>query len=398
MTWIKLKRACTAWVVSINLNRRRQQPFYGALDHTNTFPSLRILKTNFLNPQRRIPSIAFPFVSKQGCRLGPDRCPHRGCAETKRVLLHVKTCAAGLNVCCPENYRGCEQAKKLLAHYRRCKDLRARSRNLKQQPYVCLVCSLMARHARSLLEGNLQKSSMSKTERWRARIIDAKQPSEHRDQLGIKIKTAKKVDGENSLMPPPPPRLPREQPKIGKGSCTISSLMNQLSTSASFESHFIASTSSNQNSSSSRGANDDDDPFLGTPPRHRILMQRRIESVAAVAAPRFLAKTAPTDPSVLGKSYDSSRKSYFPDELSRSHHVAKKRSMSIQEYKVSEPNSTTPSIHLESRRSSSCGSLSRLFEAGDCGTIEEEDSVHGEHIDSKESSSAIFQLTEEMET
>ena len=59
---------------------------------------------------------------------------------------------------CPTNHRGCDQGRKLLAHYKRCKSIRAKQvgqssfRRDGAQQHVCLVCNLMARQARSVLE------------------------------------------------------------------------------------------------------------------------------------------------------------------------------------------------------------------------------------------------------
>ena len=124
-----------------------------------------------------------------------QRCPHAGCQEAKLLHLHLKTCNAGGNNNsssnssssingngggeCPMMYHGCEQSRKLLAHYRRCRTLRSRlatgsnapsmmsgnsssnnsSSSTKQQSasstlssHHCLVCSLVARQARTMLE------------------------------------------------------------------------------------------------------------------------------------------------------------------------------------------------------------------------------------------------------
>lgn len=94
----------------------------------------------------------------KSCRLGFDRCTHAGCADAKRVHLHLKTCPAGHDFPCPTGYEGCLQARKLLAHYRRCRNIRARqvtSPSHKGQ-HVCLICSMVARQARSLLDSNMQ--------------------------------------------------------------------------------------------------------------------------------------------------------------------------------------------------------------------------------------------------
>lgn len=99
------------------------------------------------------------LVLSQNCALA-SACPHAGCQEAKLLHLHLKTCAVGNGVAsCPTNYHGCEQARKLLAHYRRCRMLRSRqagqlSASSRREPVQqhCLVCSLVARQARSMLE------------------------------------------------------------------------------------------------------------------------------------------------------------------------------------------------------------------------------------------------------
>lgn len=72
------------------------------------------------------------------------------------MYLHLKTCSAGVVEPCPTGHKGCQDARKLLAHYRRCRDIRARQSNLpapaRAQHHVCLVCSLVARHAKFTLD------------------------------------------------------------------------------------------------------------------------------------------------------------------------------------------------------------------------------------------------------
>jgi len=75
------------------------------------------------------------------------------------MYLHHKTCPARLLEPCPTQHKGCQDSRKLLAHYRRCRDIRARqSQNPtatnKSQQHVCLVCSLVARHAKFTLDRN----------------------------------------------------------------------------------------------------------------------------------------------------------------------------------------------------------------------------------------------------
>ena len=72
------------------------------------------------------------------------------------MYLHLKTCSAVLLEPCPSSHPGCQDARKLLAHYRRCRDIRARQAqnpaSKSQHQHVCLVCSLVARHAKFSLD------------------------------------------------------------------------------------------------------------------------------------------------------------------------------------------------------------------------------------------------------
>jgi TAZ zinc finger len=83
-------------------------------------------------------------------------CSHVGCPEAKLMYLHLKTCSAVLLEPCPSQHQGCQDARKLLAHYRRCRDIRARQAqnpsSARSQQHVCLVCSLVARHAKFTLD------------------------------------------------------------------------------------------------------------------------------------------------------------------------------------------------------------------------------------------------------
>eukprot|EP00559_Dactyliosolen_fragilissimus_P005005 CAMPEP_0184872370 /NCGR_PEP_ID=MMETSP0580-20130426/41255_1 /TAXON_ID=1118495 /ORGANISM="Dactyliosolen fragilissimus" /LENGTH=491 /DNA_ID=CAMNT_0027375165 /DNA_START=406 /DNA_END=1881 /DNA_ORIENTATION=+ len=106
---------------------------------------------------KRAAASLWMLIHAQTCNLRAESCPHKGCSETKRLLLHLKTCpATNPDSKCLTGYHGCYQARKLLHHHQRCREIRARqrqSRSNKHQPHFCLVCSLMARHARSVLEG-----------------------------------------------------------------------------------------------------------------------------------------------------------------------------------------------------------------------------------------------------
>jgi len=102
------------------------------------------------------------ILHAQSCQI--TICPHVGCETTKSLLLHVKECSAGTgDFQCPDNYHGCYPARKLLNHYRRCREIRIRqirSRIGRKQSHSCLVCSLTARYAKTVLENrNLSVSS-----------------------------------------------------------------------------------------------------------------------------------------------------------------------------------------------------------------------------------------------
>mmetsp|Transcript_7227 Transcript_7227/g.15610 ORF Transcript_7227/g.15610 Transcript_7227/m.15610 type:complete len:367 (+) Transcript_7227:239-1339(+) len=106
------------------------------------------------------------LLHAKNCRLGVDRCSHPGCSEAKMMYLHHKTCSAEHVEPCPTQHKGCQDARKLLAHYRRCRDIRARqSQNPKnrQQQHVCLVCSLVARHAKFTLDRTASHASKNGT-------------------------------------------------------------------------------------------------------------------------------------------------------------------------------------------------------------------------------------------
>lgn len=278
-------------------------------------------------------SISPHLYDAQNCRLGPDRCTHKGCPDTKRLLLHIKTCplassspGGGGNVYgCKE--KGCDSARKLLNHYKRCRDARAQqaAQSKTAKPRVCLVCSLMARHAKTFVDSTCKKVSadVSKTERWRARIqqqqgqsktvsfsstpmrqstsFDEMKTFEQPDAINVPATIVPKPttgilrSASSQMMPPPPPRPPR----AGRAHQVPSEISKQLSSSApATPSHFLASS-----------------PLFETPPSQHVLMQQRIEDVAAsVAAPPFSSVEA----SALGKSYDSSR-NHFPASMATRH-------------------------------------------------------------------------------
>lgn len=109
------------------------------------------------------------LLHAKNCRLGVDRCSHPGCSEAKLMYLHHKTCSAQSVEACPTQHKGCQDARKLLAHYRRCRDIRARqsqSPNGKSRQHVCLVCSLVARHAKFTLDRCVSASKNGTTSHY----------------------------------------------------------------------------------------------------------------------------------------------------------------------------------------------------------------------------------------
>lgn len=163
------------------------------------------------------------IAQRQNCRLTEDKCPHRGCADTKRLLIHVKTCPAGPGVPCPTRCKGCNETRKLLAHYRRCKDMRAKKRrsgSQSQQPdQSCLVCSLMARYAKGMLDRTNKRSSSPKNTTTAVAMslsssFDGRfkldRGSAKCDKIQARVKSSlspiKNRTPSMTLMPPPPPR------------------------------------------------------------------------------------------------------------------------------------------------------------------------------------------------
>lgn len=110
------------------------------------------------------------LLHAKNCRLGADRCPHPGCSEAKMMYLHHKTCSAKGVGPCPTKHKGCQDARKLLAHYRRCREIRAKQSQMtnskNRQQHVCLVCSLVARHAKFTLDRCVTASKNGKSSHY----------------------------------------------------------------------------------------------------------------------------------------------------------------------------------------------------------------------------------------
>jgi hypothetical protein len=123
--------------------------------------------------------------------------------------LHLKTCPANCSVnkseACPSHCNGCEQARQLLNHYRRCRGERARQGCRKESQH-CLICSLVARQAKSMLGkdkmGQSSSSSRSSSSSSSSSMISV-------FNKDMTLGDAAMMSGPSpSLhnMPPPPPR------------------------------------------------------------------------------------------------------------------------------------------------------------------------------------------------
>lgn len=153
----------------------------------------------------------FLFVT-QNCVLGHNHCPYSGCQEAKRLHLHLKTCPANCaavtkSEACPSCYNGCEQARQLLNHYRRCRGERARGGRKESSPH-CLICSLVARQAKSMLGGGGGKmgrlSSSAGSSSSTSSMISVMTTTKD-----MTLSDAAMMSGPSPScihMPPPPPR------------------------------------------------------------------------------------------------------------------------------------------------------------------------------------------------
>mmetsp|Transcript_31929 Transcript_31929/g.95614 ORF Transcript_31929/g.95614 Transcript_31929/m.95614 type:complete len:477 (-) Transcript_31929:108-1538(-) len=262
------------------------------------------------------------IIHAQNCRLSGKCCPHRGCEDTKRLLLHVKSCPAGPGFNCPEGFNGCLQAKKLLSHYRRCRDIRARQarqppakRLLRQQQHSCLVCSLMARHARTVLDasGKAIPSSICISSNKETKRAEHPIPHKYRDQCSSSGDEQHSSSPSIQAMPPPPPRLPHQ---LNQHSRTLNEVSPSIRLSSPIPSLDTADHISTTDQSASISTHRLGYTHGGgqiqlcfTPPSQSVLQQKRITDVAAATASSPIGSTV--DPSLLGKSIDSSKSSFL---------------------------------------------------------------------------------------
>eukprot|EP00816_Leptocylindrus_hargravesii_P013457 CAMPEP_0196825910 /NCGR_PEP_ID=MMETSP1362-20130617/93331_1 /TAXON_ID=163516 /ORGANISM="Leptocylindrus danicus, Strain CCMP1856" /LENGTH=159 /DNA_ID=CAMNT_0042206419 /DNA_START=456 /DNA_END=935 /DNA_ORIENTATION=+ len=112
---------------------------------------------------KRAAASLWMVLHAKSCRR--NQCIYQGCKDTKLVLLHVKCCRMERGQPC--NLPGCTQAHNLLDHYHKCQEIRLAAAQQKSgqtcqsaagkadasaAPPSCLVCSIRARHVRSVLE------------------------------------------------------------------------------------------------------------------------------------------------------------------------------------------------------------------------------------------------------
>jgi hypothetical protein len=168
-------------------------------------------------------------------------CPFPGCREAKLLHLHIKTCSfdapggnnnnnntASNSSGCPTLYNGCEQSRKLLAHYRRCRTIRATQAGQlagrQHREHYCLVCSLVARQARSMLRPTSSSHHAKASVAPRNKTNNGSSISTSTNfsfLLGSAVHT-----GHNAKMPPPTARRRFMSPKIADES--IASMLLDL--------------------------------------------------------------------------------------------------------------------------------------------------------------------------
>lgn len=393
---------------------------------------------DIIGKAKRAAASLWMVLHAQGCHLSESRCPHSGCTETKKLLLHVKLCAAGPDFACPTGYRGCQQCRKLLAHYRRCREIRARQvlssrRNVRQQQsHSCLVCCLVARHAKTARDG---ESAPVRSTSVPTSVVGAKMFSsgakQKRPEKNTVIVPAMLRSTSVEIMPPPPPRPPTKS-------------------RANLQSSTPISVGASRNSQ--HYTNDDSfSPVYATPPSKSQLMGREIRAAAAAAAFNPFGGQ-PVDPSLLGKSYDSSQSSKLFQGYARSHSsspesgeerfarsIGRPRAESFDERKntvsidqtshsplrrrnsvdnrfdptlevtLTQDNHSEDEANIEDygrskespkRRSSSCGGLSSLVRAGGCDTIVEEDPPYENprRLDAIDDSDELFTMDGDSES
>lgn len=277
-------------------------------------------------------SFCVALLEQQTCGLAGEQCPHSGCDDAKLILLHIKTCPVENCSECPVHYKGCQQSRKLLDHYRKCRDMRARqagTSSRRAQPHVCLVCSLVARQARNVLDGTKASTTSPLTVAHKAASgsrFSLKQPPTDTSVVVPKLDA-----GETKKdMPPPPPRAPNGSEPL------------PIPTTAS-------------------GSDDDDMNTCVSPPSSYQLKRPGLAALAAAASPS-MEQDASKDLSTLGKSLDSSKISFLID--------ASKSSGTVAAASVPRSMQATRRIRSESVDVASVSRATQQEAAGDMGNDE----------------------------
>lgn len=166
---------------------------------------------------KRAATFLWTLLHAQICNLSADQCPHQGCAEAKRILLHIKTCPATSDFACPTSHNGCQQARKLLLHYRKCKELRIRQRRQKHTSNnMCLICTLLARHDKSISNSlcipSPKPPTPQKKRAEQSHSLSSSFDKIYSPQFNRRKARSKSVqfdlnrEAKTADMPPPPPR------------------------------------------------------------------------------------------------------------------------------------------------------------------------------------------------
>jgi len=156
---------------------------------------------------KRAAAFLWTVLHAQGCQLPTSECPFQGCSDTKRLVVHIQSCAACPGQNCPVAYDGCHQARKLIGHYRECRK-RQRTQRKKERTSHCLLCTLLGRHKpiRIRRDRSYEKNSEGKD----SNLIVTEGVSHVVNPCGSSGVPVSPLTLTRSLsatiMPPPPPR------------------------------------------------------------------------------------------------------------------------------------------------------------------------------------------------
>lgn len=168
------------------------------------------------------------------------------------MLLHVKCCRKKQGEPC--SFQGCTQVRNLLDHYRKCREMRiiaiaqqksgqtcrsvsSSNEAAVRRPPTCLVCSIMARHVRGVLENGPTHAPVPLVVKMPQLQHEHVQTSNKRNTVPTPTKTTLQRVDSAVIMPPPPPRRPRSTsaPNLqeARSQNVPMVMMNNMSTSSS---------------------------------------------------------------------------------------------------------------------------------------------------------------------